>query len=326
MRVRDIPLPAGRRRWSGWLSGRSGGLPRRLGPLALAAAAVAACLLQAPANAEVAEVAAVPGLHMIEGQSSFDNGTLKFATVQCPAGQVLVGTGARTEGFFGDPSDNQLMLSGAVPIGNNAAIAQASADETGFAGAWSMSIYGMCANPVPGLQIVNTSTLSDSTGVKVKSASCPAGTRLVGGTGAALGGFGSESQLRLEAVQLSDFSVLVVGAEDETGFSGNWRVDAYAFCANALPGQHLVTNRTASNATDAKKLLVTQCSAGEVLLGTGGAITYVGTTHGQVGLRSLVPTPVGSSTPTGVFGVANADETGFAGSWSLSAQAMCAAA
>ncbi len=92
------------------------------------------------------------------------------------------------------------------------------------------------AGAVPGLQRFARTSVSDSSTSKTVAANCPVGKRVLGGGGTVIGGRGQVILERLEPMQIATNDRFVVGArEDGTGFSGNWRLTAYALCADPIP-------------------------------------------------------------------------------------------
>ena len=88
---------------------------------------------------------------------------------------------------------------------------------------------------MPGLQRTIKASVSDSSTSKTVTARCPAGKQVLGGGGTVTGGRGQVVLERLQPVQATTGDRFVVGArEDGTGYSGSWRLTAYALCANPL--------------------------------------------------------------------------------------------
>ena len=89
------------------------------------------------------------------------------------------------------------------------------------------------AEAVPGLQRITKTSVSNSSTSKTVTANCPVGKRVLGGGGTVTGGRGQVVLERLEPVQTATNDRFVVGArEDGTGYSGSWRLTAYALCAD----------------------------------------------------------------------------------------------
>jgi hypothetical protein len=219
-----------------------------------------------------------------------------------------------------------LSSGGVVPIGTTGVVGQASEDEDGFTGNWSLTVGAICANPVAGLQIVTSTGVSDSVARKQKIASCPSGKQLTGLGGAIVSS--ATGQVRLESFSaLSPFGTTanganIIAAEDETGLSANWAVDAYAICANPLPGQQLVSAVSAAG-SPGRQLQSASCPSGKRAVGIGAQIQVQSGGFGQVGLDTLLSSPLGSP-PTAHVAFASEDQNGFAGTWTLTSQAICA--
>jgi hypothetical protein len=85
---------------------------------------------------------APPGLELISAASPVDSSN-KRVNATCPSGKNLLGTGAEIDGGFG-----QVVLDHLTPdAGLRTANVTGLEDETGFAGAWSLRSYAICASP-----------------------------------------------------------------------------------------------------------------------------------------------------------------------------------
>lgn len=170
---------------------------------------------------------------------------------------------------------------------------------------------------VPGLTTVTLTSAHDSTAVKTVTATCPPGTAVIGG-----GGHVVDSPFHIlltglrPVVTVFGAGYQVTATEDESGFGGNWRLRVHAVCAPAPPGLQYWWTVTGSSSEPSRDVAV-QCPEGRRVLGTGAVISGGGQ---QVGLRRIRPT----ATLSTVIGGAHEDATGYGGSWSLAAWAVCA--
>lgn len=127
---------------------------------------------------------------------------------------------------------NQVVLDKVTPKADLTGVtATAVEDPTGFSDDWSMDALAICANPPPGLELVTTEGDPDSDRTAGVTATCPAGKNLLG-TGADING--GSGQVSLDDVRPNDSlrTTTVTAIEDETGFAGDWSVNAHAICAN----------------------------------------------------------------------------------------------
>jgi hypothetical protein len=99
---------------------------------------------------------------------------------------------------------------------------------------WSATAIALCANPLPGLERVTSTSASNSSN-KSATATCPAGKVLVG-----LGGelIGASGEVVIDDYTPNEFltSATVTGNEAvdlDGAYAGNWSVTAYAICATA---------------------------------------------------------------------------------------------
>ena len=92
------------------------------------------------------------------------------------------------------------------------------------------------AYAVPGLTTVTLTGALDSTTVKTVTATCPAGTAVIGG-----GGHAVDSPFHIlltglrPVVTVFGSGYQVTATEDESGFGSNWRLRAYAICPPGVP-------------------------------------------------------------------------------------------
>jgi hypothetical protein len=148
----------------------------------------------------------------------------------------------------GGPCTNQRRLTGVgaeVPIGATGQVVldqivpsadletarvRAQEDDDGFAGNWSLRPFALCADPLPGLELVSATSPSNSQN-KHATARCDEGKRVIGTGGRIFGGAGEVSI----GYMIPDAALTrahVRGVEDEDGRSGPWSVTAFAICAN----------------------------------------------------------------------------------------------
>jgi hypothetical protein len=154
------------------------------------------------------------------------------------------------------------------------------------------------------------------------TAQCPDGTRVVGGGGRVFDG--EQKQGRLTALDPS-FTSFRVEAEspDETEDIGNWRVFAYAICADrdALEDYQIVS-RSRFDASTFKDTAA-RCPSGTVAYGAGARVVIPGTggADGRIGLQlNRTSGPLDISRATGRVDT----RFGSVGNWTLSSEAICA--
>jgi hypothetical protein len=172
------------------------------------------------------------------------------------------------------------------------------------------------ASAVSGYQVVNsTTTFSNSLSPKTTRAICPLGKRVIGGGGAvyqpAVGYIQRTAFTELRPVFRYDGTrdaYVVTAAETPPGTTENWLVEAYAVCADLLPGMFMVAYTTSPSSSS-----VQTASAGcPWVIGTGGRIS---TSSGRVVLQTA------RTSPTGDFARVRAHEVadGYTGTWSVTA-------
>jgi hypothetical protein len=148
----------------------------------------------------------------------------------------------------GGPCTNQARLTGVggeIPVGANGQVmltslvpstdletgsVRATEDDNGTLGNWSLRPFALCADPLPGLERVSATTVSNSRN-KHATARCDDGKRVIGTGGEILGG-GGQVAFGYLIPDAALTRVHVRGVEDQDGTSANWAVRAYAICAD----------------------------------------------------------------------------------------------
>jgi hypothetical protein len=163
-----------------------------------------------------------------------------------------------------------------------------------------------------GLQTVSARTAATSA-AKSATVACPAGKRVIGAGGDIAGGDG---QVSFDDIRPSSdlTTVTVRAAEDETGTTELWFVEAHAVCAPAPAG--LVRVTATSPASSAAKVVTAACPSGKRALGTGAEVTG----SSQVVIDGIKPGIDLENVTVNAF----EDGTGTTASWSLTAYAICA--
>jgi hypothetical protein len=167
---------------------------------------------------------------------------------------------------------------------------------------------------VAGLQVVSGESDVATSFNKGTTIGCPAGKQVLGAGGDLTGG---ASQVMMDDItpNAALTQVTVFGAEDGSGFAGNWTVTAFAICATPVPGLQRVAATSPTNSSN--KGVTASCPVGKRVLGAGGDITGGA---GQVLMHEIRP----NSALTSVTVHAFEDENGTTANWTLRAYAICA--
>ncbi|SEG88444.1 hypothetical protein SAMN04489712_1224 [Thermomonospora echinospora] len=207
----------------------------------------------------------------------------------------------------------------------------------GLAGVAAPSQAAAVAAPVlTGLEKVQSEVMpSDVNSVSPKSAlaKCPAGKKVVGG-----GGWTFETSTtapeRLTLTQLQPMDNVgdghgsdgyrVTAAETAPGVSGNWWVQAYAWCADAssVPGWHINAAYDGGTTSDPQEQVEVGCDdpSRQRVVGTGAMIGGVADeSQGQVVLQ----TARASGTGDIARAQSHEDATGYGGNHWLAVYAVC---
>ena len=174
-------------------------------------------------------------------------------------------------------------------------------------------LAGNASATIVGYQRVVVASASSSA-AKGATASCPAGTKVLGSGVDANPGNGDVlvDAIRPDTTLASTF---VHAVEDQNGTTASWTVSAYAICASPPSGVVRVGATSATNST--AKTVVATCPSGKQVVGTGAEITGA---PGQVLLSQIRP----NSALTAVTAGAIEDQDGTTATWSVTAYAVCA--
>lgn len=167
------------------------------------------------------------------------------------------------------------------------------------------------AAALPGYQIVQASSATDSSSFKAVTVNCPTGKRVIG-TGFHL--LGAQGEIVLDDLIPSATSVSLSADEDQDGTAATWKITAIAVCANQ-PAGYSITFGSSTTAPGSIRSATATCPGSTQVLGTGVA---VGGGAGQVAVSNLLP----STNSVTAYGITDGD--GFAGSWSIHPYAICA--
>ncbi|GAA1773824.1 hypothetical protein [Luedemannella helvata] len=275
------------------------------------AAATAVIVLAAVLVGAPPAQAAIPGLTMVSANSGESSAAVKWATVICPSGKKVIGSGWSLGGVPGGE-----VHVAEVRLTDNSVRVVAYEAVTGFTGDWYVRTEAVCATAPPGWELVVVSGDASSTGWRVEEAACPAGKQLLGG-GAEISGGGGE--VLLTSVIPASGAILASADENRWGTTTIWSLTVYAVCAEPLPGHEIVSEQTTS--TSADKQLTTACPAGKRVL-SGGASLYPD--YGAVSIHHVRPGSYQGSEFVAVR--ATEDDTGTSSSWLVHAFAVCVAA
>jgi hypothetical protein len=170
----------------------------------------------------------VPGWQIVSATSASGSPSNATAIATCLPGQRPLGLG----GWIDNPGLGQVILNDTYVTSTDTATgAIGIEDELGFAGLWTVSAYAICADPVPGRQVVTSVSSLDSISPKSVSVSCPMGTT-VHGLGARISGSIQDTTLDDLLPSANLASVTFSAFEDEDGEPGGWQLRGILVCAN----------------------------------------------------------------------------------------------
>ena len=175
----------------------------------------------------------------------------KSKTATCTEGKTVTGGGGEIVGGVGAVllSELSVVRGGFRAFGNY--FGPNPPPQTGVY--WDLKAYAICTTPLPGRELVSASTsLSDNDELS-KQVVCPAGKQVVGGGGRVSGGQGEVVLTQVEPDPLlSRITARALQTEDSPG-GFDWRLYAYAVCADPPPGLELVTTSNFDPSDDVRE-------------------------------------------------------------------------
>ncbi len=235
---------------------------------------------------------AVSGLEIVERISNVNSISPKSATARCPAGKVVLGGGGGWV-WTEQMQSRSVVLTRMETVhpndGTRDSFVVTGAETTaGEPDDWYLESYAICANPMPGYEIVSDPSITLSDMFIRTEAHCTGGRKVIG-TGARISTNGGEVGLQVMRASMQETFSYAQAHEDFDGYFDYWNVTAYAVCVNEPAGYEIVQGQSASEDSEDAKLAVAQCPPGKEVHGAGGAIGF--DEPGHVALTRLIVNP-----------------------------------
>lgn len=213
-------------------------------------AALVAGLVTAPAVAlPVAPAQATPNTIVVSAESTRSSSSTKTQTLDCPSTHPFVyGPGASINLISG--TAGSLAVESVVPIGAQPRSIEVTAVETGtFTGTWSVIAWAVCGSFTADMQVIPGATAQNTAVSKSVDAGCDTalGDRLYG-VGFRVTG-GARNVLVHDVIPGTSIQPrgVTVRATARLGTTPNWKLEAFAICANASPTMRIVQAATVPN-------------------------------------------------------------------------------
>jgi hypothetical protein len=302
---------------------RSTFLTRRFLVAVLAAAGLLMPLTSTAAPSQASPAPAVSGLTRVAAASAVGSSTSRQVAAVCPAGQTVVGGGGeivegRGQVVIERLQPQQTSTGGRFVVG-------AREDAAGFDGAWRVRATAVCADPLPGQQIVTQTTAQTSGSQQGPVASvCPTGQGVVG-FGVRINNGAGQVRLTEDYEFFGPPSHLqIVGArEDPDGYVGQWSLTSYLICADQSVTDGFVVAGVVSVENSLNKKVTASCPAGMQVLTAGARVAP--RLGAPATTASLVIDQVAvDSSATSVTASVTEDRNGTAAAWSVLANTLCA--
>jgi hypothetical protein len=241
--------------------GRSKGIATAIGALV-----VCLCSLSPNAFGQAAQ-----GLQIVTKASPASSDWWRSPDIYCPTGKKLLSLGGDTY-TSDDGAWGKLLFRGLIPnstlTGGQSA---AQEDKVGVSDKWILRTWAICANALPGLQLVTSTSPYSSASPRTWSVSCPVGKRVIGAGGTISG---ATRRVMIQEIRPNQTleQVTVVASEDRDGTSSYWYLIAYAVCAYPPPGLVRITAESPLSSVLSTQVTAT-CPPEKRLLGVGGGVS-----------------------------------------------------
>lgn len=255
---------------------------------------------------------AVPGLtgkQVVSAASAADSTPTKTVQAKCPAGKAVISGGALVDG----PAQVKLTELRPVQTGN---LFSATARNTWGRASWRLFAYAVCADPPAGLAYVAGDSVPNAGPQRIAVAACPAGKQVLGvGARAAVE---AGRNVTLHVVFPPAQTAWASSTEAQGGEPDPWTTRAYAVCADPVGATKVeVVGPLAPGDVQSS---FASCAPGKLAAIGGIMFADVAANSGQIGLAGIYP----DATLTSGQVIGTEDHDGYAGSWSVSAYAICA--
>ena len=189
-------------------------------------------------------------------------------------------------------------------------------------------MYGICADPLPGLVRISATSIDNSEDIKAVSAVCPTGKKVVGTGFSVVHGKG---QVSIDSVRFLHFDPVPnqvhVRAHEVDLLYGSWIVYAFAICATPPAGLQVYSAGLSSEPDgNTGTTVVAPCPPGKGMLGAGfrteADIPYPDVVVDNV-LDDFTPNGGTTTAPTSVK-VTHYEEDSPTSFWQTTAYAICA--
>lgn len=194
----------------------------------------------------------LPGLERKVFATATDSAPFRFkrldaGVARCSTGKKLLGAGGLVLNAPGLAANGSVILDDITPAPDLSGVTvTAFEDAAGTAANWTLTAWVVCADPLPGLQLVASSSFTNSFSFKAASVTCPAGKKVlsaagdltgpggIGGDTTGASGTGLMDQIRIDGGFMPEGATVVarkVGGD--ASFNETWFPHAYAICATA---------------------------------------------------------------------------------------------
>jgi hypothetical protein len=289
-------------------------------------AVLVAGLATAPAVALPAPPAqATPNTIIVSAESARSSSSTKTMPLDCPSTHPFVyGPGASINLISG--TAGSVAVESVVPIGGQPRSIEVTAVELGtFTGTWSVIAWAVCGSFTADMQVVTGTTAQNTTASKSIDAGCDTGLGdAMYGTGFRITG-GARNVLVHDVIPGTsvDPRGVTVRATARPGTTPNWKLEAFAICANESPTMRIVQASTLPNSNSSNGVSrICPVVGGTQLRAHGYGVQTLGDPAGTNvdGRIALITTAPLSTLSAGAGGVENG---AVAQSWRVIVYVIC---
>jgi hypothetical protein len=233
---------------------------------------------------------AISGLEVVQRFSDYSSASPKSVTARCPTGKQVLGGGGGLV-WTEQVQTHDVVLTRMEPVHSDDGafrdhfIVTGVEDSSGESDDWYLESYAICADPMPGYQIVDHRSITLSDFFIRTEAHCD-GNRRVIGTGAKVSTDSGEVGLQMMRASMVETFSYAQAAEDFDGYFDDWNVTAYAVCVNEPAGYEIVQDPSPEDGSESPKWATALCSSGRRLYGAGSATGFA--VPGHVALTHII--------------------------------------
>ncbi len=257
---------------------------------AVALLLIGATAQAAPVGAQAAET--ITGLEVLSSSATAAGDAPRHSAIaRCSDGKQIVGGGGFVNG--GTTVTSRLAVESAYPFESDRytdGFVVVGTEMQPATRPWTVTAYAICADPLPGHEIVLTQTPRNSSSKVASTAVCPSSKRALSAGANVIhyvqnptGGIG----LQVARTSSSGDITRAQATERPGGVSHDWSLQTYAVCAHPPQGYEVVGRLSTRRDSEAVKSVSASCPQDGKLLSVGAGIAS--NAPAEVSLNTVIP-------------------------------------